>query len=493
MPRVASTQPSFPRPPDPALELLAGTVVGEYRIEHKLGHGGMGTVYAAVHPVIDKRVAIKVLHHVLCANAEAVTRFVQEARAVNRIGHPNIVDVFGFGTTGDGRAFLAMELLTGESLATRIARGALPIDEACDILIEITHALEAAHHAGIVHRDLKPDNVFLTPNRDRRASIKLLDFGIAKLNVDGGMTGPVDATQPGQVVGTPQYIAPEQARGKPLDGSADVYALGVMAFELFANRPPFLSDDPVELIAKHITLEPPAPSDFCADVPELADHVVAAMLAKEPAGRPSVVAVRAQLERIRTEPPSREARERSAKRLRATEMNAIIDAGVTAPTPWSRWWVVLGALVAIALGIKIGMLLLDGSDEPPAPPGTVGSPVAAPIAVPEPAAGVATPPPPLDPTPAAVEPSPITARPAVVRPTKRPPAPRKQTPRKLESSAQVKAKPVETKPPEAKPVEIKPAEIKPAETKPAETKPVTKPVKSSADDDALRSPFEKVP
>jgi tRNA A-37 threonylcarbamoyl transferase component Bud32 len=474
-------------------------VVGEYRIERKLGQGGMGTVYAAIHPVIDKRVAIKVLHHELCANADAVTRFIQEARAVNRIGHPNIVDVFGFGTTEDGRAFLAMELLTGESLAVRIGRGVPPIDEACDILVEVTYALEAAHDAGIIHRDLKPDNVFLTSSRNRRPSVKLLDFGIAKLSVDQGMTAPVDCTQPGQMVGTPQYIAPEQARGKALDGSADVYALGVMAFELLAGRPPFLSDDPVELIAKHITLRPPSPSDFNADVPELADQLVDGMLEKDPTRRPSVAQVREQLERIRIEPPSTDARHRAAKRLRATEMTqAIVDDPVAARRRWSRWWFALAALVVAAIGVKIAMFAADGSDDDMTRPPTVESITARPLdhtPTPIPAQPIEQAPQPVatPPTQRIDEPNRAVEQPTLV-PPKRPVPAHVKSPHKIHVTPHAKpeTKAVETKPAEARQVETKSVEIKPAETKPVEIK-ATKPTPPPDDDDALRSPFQKTP
>src|SRR3954471_5448371 len=163
-------------------DLAVGEMVGEYRVEGELGRGGMGRVYAATHPVIAKRAAIKVLHPELSVNTEAVERFIQEARSVNQIGHPNIVDIFAFGTLPDGRSYFVMEWLRGESLHTRIERERLPIAEALVMLETITVALEAAHEKGIVHRDLKPDNVFLVEVKGDRPQVKLLDFGIAKLS-----------------------------------------------------------------------------------------------------------------------------------------------------------------------------------------------------------------------------------------------------------------------------------------------------------------------
>ena len=167
-------------------------MIGDYKIDRSIGMGGMGAVYQATQPLIGKRVAIKVLHRHLCENPTAINRFVTEARAVNQIGHPNIVDVFGFGMADDGRAFLVMELLVGETLEARM-KGGMRFGDACDVLIEVTHALEAAHEVGIIHRDLKPENIFLAT---RGASVKLLDFGIAKLMGDRDV---VEQTRPGGV------------------------------------------------------------------------------------------------------------------------------------------------------------------------------------------------------------------------------------------------------------------------------------------------------
>jgi serine/threonine-protein kinase len=274
-------------------ELQAGDDVGGYRIDHVIGEGGMGTVYGAVHPLIGKRAAIKVLRKELCASAEAVERFVQEARAVNQIGHPNIVDCFAFGALPDGRSWCAMEWLTGESLSDRMARRALSWDETRAIAGDVIRALDAAHGKGIVHRDLKPDNVFLVEVADERPRVKLLDFGIAKLT--GGADQRASKTRTGAVVGTPLYIAPEQARGLSVEARTDVYSLGVMLFEMIAGRPPFDEDNAADLIAKHLTETPPLLRAHAPNAPAEVEALIAEMLEKRPEGRPSLAKVRAVL------------------------------------------------------------------------------------------------------------------------------------------------------------------------------------------------------
>jgi serine/threonine-protein kinase len=365
-----------------AVDLPAGTIVGEYRIERKLKQGGMGTVYAAVHQLINKRAAVKVLKHELCENGEALHRFVQEARAVNQINHPNIVDVFGFGVTEDRRSYLAMELLVGETLGERMARGAMPRAEVCEILTEITYALEAAHACGVVHRDLKPENVFLVAGCSG-PMVKLLDFGIAKLTGGGGLQGPIDVTQPGTVIGTPKYIAPEQARGLVVDGSADIYALGVIAFELLAGRAPFVANDPVELIAKHITLRPCAPSELAPQLPAVADELVAGMLDKRPASRPALARIRELLGELERAPGARPV-EIVATRTAATIVSAVAETQLDATIASSRatrrhrWWLIVpAALAVVALGLRMATGFADDGE-------AVGPPASSHLSAPQP-------------------------------------------------------------------------------------------------------------
>ncbi|HEY1549031.1 MAG TPA: serine/threonine-protein kinase [Kofleriaceae bacterium] len=303
-------------------DLEPGTVVGDYRIDSTIGIGGMAAVYQATQPVIGKRVAIKVLHRT--KTESALNRFIKEARAVNLIGHPNIVDVFGFGMTDNGRPYLVMELLVGETLAVRIKREPISVAETCETLIEVAHALEAAHEAGVIHRDLKPENIFLATRRHLR-SVKLLDFGIAKLlDEQPGVRG--DDTRPGILIGTPKYISPEQVRGAQLDGRADIYALGVVAFELLAGRAPFLgtpAGGAYELFEKHAKLKPPKASAFNMQLHEVADALLFAMLAKEPAERPSLIEVRETLQRLRVAPASSLAAERAAAAAQPTDVHTV--------------------------------------------------------------------------------------------------------------------------------------------------------------------------
>ena len=269
-------------------ELTEGSVVGEYEVQAQIGEGAMGTVYSGIHPLIGKKVAIKVLKPELCANQGSIDRFVHEAQAVNKIGHPNIVDVFSLGELEDGRAYFVMEWLRGEDLKTRLARGPITVTDACDILDGIARALDAAHAKDIVHRDLKPDNVFLHQVDNGPLMVKLLDFGIAKLV----RTNPgTEKTQTGNMLGTPRYISPEQARGIHVDHRSDIYSLGVMAYEMLAGRAPFQGETAMDLVVKHMNEEPPPLSQF-ARVPKALEHCVMAMLAKDPAGRPSLEDVR---------------------------------------------------------------------------------------------------------------------------------------------------------------------------------------------------------
>jgi serine/threonine protein kinase len=279
-PEFGKTSPG----PAPALvssgELPPGYVVGEYRIANVLGRGGMGVVYAGTQPIIEKRVAIKVLHSELSAEPDLVRRFLDEARAVNRIRHPNIIDIFSFGQLADGRQYFVMEYLEGRTLAERlIARDLAPTDLPL-LLGQICDALDAAHTESIVHRDLKPENIWIVEPRRGRPFVKLLDFGIAKL-----LVGAPSTTQTGVLMGTPQYMSPEQCHGREIDARTDVYAMGVILYEVFAGKLPFSGDTFAEILTKQLTESPEPPSRF-ATMSSALETLILRCLAKAANDRP---------------------------------------------------------------------------------------------------------------------------------------------------------------------------------------------------------------
>jgi serine/threonine protein kinase len=284
-------------------DLAAGQAVGEYRVEKKIGEGGFGAVYKAVHPLIGKAAAIKVLNRQYSSNPQMVSRFISEARAVNQIRHRNIIDIFAFGSLEDGRQYFVMELLEGMPLDTYLKeKGRLTPAEAIPILRSIARAIDAAHGAGIAHRDLKPENVFLTFDEDHGIFPKLLDFGIAKLLDSNSTSGDSPKTRTGTPMGTPYYMSPEQSRGKDVDQRTDIYSLGIMAHELLTGTLPFDGESMMDLLIKQIGSAPPPMSTVTPDIPPALDAPVLQMLEKDPANRPaSLTAAIDQLAHIANE------------------------------------------------------------------------------------------------------------------------------------------------------------------------------------------------
>ena len=271
--------------------MVVGDTVGSYKLVQKLGEGGMGVVYLAEHKYIARRAAIKFLLPDLTGSAEVVGRFFAEARAVSLIEHPGIVEVIDCELRSDGRAYIVMEHLQGESLRAYLERvGKLDGDPAgaLAILRQIASALAAAHAQGIVHRDLKPDNVFLhlpTGRSPAEPIVKILDFGIAKLL--GGDEERTSKTRTGQLLGTPLYMSPEQCRGaRSVDGLSDVYSLGCIMYELYCGRPPFQAEGFGDLIIAHVSLAPAEPLDLAPSMAPLVRRTLLACLAKDPRGRP---------------------------------------------------------------------------------------------------------------------------------------------------------------------------------------------------------------
>ncbi|MFO0590268.1 MAG: serine/threonine-protein kinase [Polyangiaceae bacterium] len=270
-------------------EILPGTMVGEYRVEGKLGEGGFGAVYRAVHPLIGKAAAIKVLGWDFSSNPEMVSRFIAEARAVNQIHHRNIIDVFSFGKLPDGRQYYVMELLEGQSLDEHLkTKGCLSIEEAMPILRGVARALGAAHQGGIAHRDLKPENVFLVFDEDGGVQPKLIDFGIAKLLGDDGAAG--HKTRTGTPMGTPYYMSPEQCRGKNVDHRTDLYSFGVLTYVLLTGQKPFDGESAMDILLKHVTETAPRLSVTLPGAPKALEDVLAALLEKDADKRPQTAA-----------------------------------------------------------------------------------------------------------------------------------------------------------------------------------------------------------
>ncbi len=255
-----------PQAGPPHHDLIIGQTIGNYLVTQKLGEGGMGAVYLAEHPSIGKKVALKVLHSEFSGNQEVAARFFNEAKAVNDIGHPNIVDIVDFGIIQAGMhreqlVYFIMEYLAGMTLSGLIrAEAPLPPERALGIALQVADALAASHKCGIVHRDLKPDNIMLQQRGRERDFVKLLDFGIAKLTTN--VTGS-SRTRTGIVMGTPAYMSPEQCEGRGnIDHRTDIYALGILLYEMLVGRVPFIGEGYGEILVQHLTQPPTPPSQF---------------------------------------------------------------------------------------------------------------------------------------------------------------------------------------------------------------------------------------
>lgn len=355
---------------------MIGRSLGSYTIVERLGAGGMGEVYLAKHRRIERQAAIKLLLPALSRDPDILNRFFNEARATSLITHPGIVQIYDCDVFED-RAYIVMEYLQGTNLSAALMRnGPFDIGMSAWIVGQLAGALAAAHAKGIVHRDLKPENVFLAqdPLRPGATVVKILDFGIAKLS---DRNGPTAHTRTGSILGTPAYMSPEQCRGiTSVDHRADIYALGVILFELLTGRPPFVKEAPGDLLIAHVSEPPPLPSSLAPAVPPEMDRLVMRMLAKSPDDRPPAMeAVAREVALFRSgadlaapnptlkfepppEPPSPSAGgtrllpETGQKRSKATSTLGLAASEMGREQPPARrrsgLWVAAGGLVAVA-------------------------------------------------------------------------------------------------------------------------------------------------
>jgi serine/threonine-protein kinase len=240
---------------------LIGTSVdnGEYKILERIGVGGMGSVYKAEQPNMNRLVAIKVLHARFAGRDDLVARFRREARAMSQLSHPNTARVYKFGQLADGSAYFVMDYMEGKNLAHTVReQGPMDSDRAIQIMLQVCGALEEAHRAGIIHRDLKPENIFLTQQAGNSDFPKVLDFGLAKVSEKQMGRGSMMLTQQGMVFGTPEFMSPEQTQGDTLDRRSDIYSLGLILYELLTGKLPFDATKPIDIMRAHVQ-EPPLP------------------------------------------------------------------------------------------------------------------------------------------------------------------------------------------------------------------------------------------
>ncbi|MGH7632678.1 MAG: serine/threonine-protein kinase, partial [Gemmatimonadaceae bacterium] len=314
---------------------LEGRIIADrYRVLRQIGEGGMGRVYLAEHIKMGRRCAFKVLAHGLVSDAEAIGRFNREAMNASRILHPNVAAVYDFGEASDGLVYLAMELVEGEPLSAVCARATvLPAERAVDIASQVAEGLIPAHELGIVHRDLKPDNIVVGTAKDGRDVVKIIDFGIAK-----GMAGDTQrVTRTGFIVGTPEYMSPEQLAGDTLDGRSDLFALGCVMYRMLTGESTFTGPSMESQIQRRLTRPPPRARAANPAVPEWLDAVVAKAMERDPG------------DRYQTAAELRDAL-RGGAPLSTARRKAIVMPAVS-----RRFWFGAGAVAGVTLLVSLGM------------------------------------------------------------------------------------------------------------------------------------------
>jgi eukaryotic-like serine/threonine-protein kinase len=377
------------------VDLVGHILADRYRILKKLGEGGMGTVYLAEHTTINKRLAIKVLSPEYSHKQDLVDRFLQEARAASMIEQENVVEITDYGSTPGGSVFFAMEFLNGEDLAGTVKReGGLAWSRVKVIMLQICSALSAAHAAGIIHRDMKPENCYRIRRGNNEDFIKVLDFGIAKVQSDEG-DGARALTRTGMIFGTPEYMSPEQAKGERVDHRVDVYAVGVIMYELLTGRVPFTADTFMGILTKHMFEAPPAPSAFVpeASIPYEAEAVILKALQKDREYRFQNMAEMARaIEAVGTGAAAvslvaesvsapRSGQIRYAGSSTAINLGDELDDGIAPPRSRLGLFIGLGVAAAVLVGGGIFAAQSFGGDPPTptAPVVTIGAELPSPV------------------------------------------------------------------------------------------------------------------
>jgi serine/threonine protein kinase len=371
--------------PSPSPIAPGALIAGKYTIERELAAGGMGKVFTAIQQPVNRRVVLKLMHAELVSNADMRERFLREAEAAGKLQHPNVVTIFDYGTTSEGVCFIAMEYIEGQSLQQLIERkGALPLDQTVQIIIQVANSLAEAHRKNIIHRDLKPDNIMVTTINEGELVAKVLDFGIAKM-----LDESKKLTAAGTIFGTPSYMAPEQGRGLPLDGRADLYALGCVMFAMLTGDAPFNEETAVAIVMAHIT--GPIPN-LPPHLPEPLNAFSRRVLAKEPKDRPAnaetfIKELRAAVEGVRNLnlPPapvdstgalsttslSTSNNNEATLALSAqstpsspSQATIVVQAAPTRPVPW----IPIALIAAAVILLVVWMGNRDPSTPPPAAP-----------------------------------------------------------------------------------------------------------------------------
>jgi len=321
---MASSSPLTSEPDDfMEGDLPSGSIIGSYRVESTVGAGGMGFVYRAVNMLTKRAVALKVMREDQLVQDRAVDRMMREAAILASVSHPGMPQFFECGVLDDSRPWIAMELVAGTPLAARMQRELIPADDVIQFVQAVAGVLDAAHARGVTHRDLKPDNIFLTPDCER-CRVRVIDWGIAHAHAGGRFTNMNEA------IGTPTYMAPEQARGGPTDGYCDVYGLGVVAYQALTGRPPFLGATSVEILVQHLNRPVPPLAPRCPDAPYGLVELVERMLAKNFEERPTAAEVSHELTRLQMRTSARQSAQQAP--LDRTDGVPLVSEEVTATT-----------------------------------------------------------------------------------------------------------------------------------------------------------------